>query len=318
MRVAMSAPPSDAPLVSIITATYNRSNVLAYTLRSVLRSTVADWEHLVIGDACTDDTDLVVAGLGDARVRFHNLADNFGEQSGPNNAGFALSRGSYIAYLNHDDLWFPDHLETVLGAMRETGADLVCTPVLAAEPDGRHRLLGAPPGERYEPTAAVPASSWLVRRDVLAELGGWRPYHRCYTYPSHDFLWRAWRAGKHIRVVRRVTVLAVRSGTRTNVYATRAFAENRAWFERMVAEPDLREHVLMDMALDGASRAGGASRLPPVVWLRKAARRVLTALDIPPSGLRLLLRYRGKGGIIHDLRRRRGLGRLHRKHHAKE
>ena len=87
MRVAMSARPSDAPLVSIITATYNRSNVLAYTLRSALRSTVADWEHLVIGDACTDDTALVVAGLGDARVRFHNLAENFGEQSGPNNAG---------------------------------------------------------------------------------------------------------------------------------------------------------------------------------------------------------------------------------------
>ena len=70
MIMAMSAPSSDAPLVSIITATYNRSNVLGYTLRSVQRSTVADWEHLVIGDACTDDTARVVAGLGDPRVRF--------------------------------------------------------------------------------------------------------------------------------------------------------------------------------------------------------------------------------------------------------
>ena len=118
MLVAMGAPSPDTPLVSIITATHNRSNVLAYTLESVQRSTVADWEHLVIGDACTDDTALVTAGLGDARVRFHNLAENFGEQSGPNNAGFALSRGSYIAYLNHDDLWFPDHLELQLGTVR--------------------------------------------------------------------------------------------------------------------------------------------------------------------------------------------------------
>lgn len=310
MLPAMRAPSSDAPLVSIITATYNRSNVLGYTLRSVQRSTVADWEHLVIGDACTDDTALVVAGLGDARVRFHNLAENFGEQSAPNNAGFALSRGPYVAYLSHDDLWFPDHLETVLGAMRETGADLVCTPVLAVGPDGRHQLLGALPGEHYEPTAAVPASSWLVRRELVAELGGWRPYHRCYTYPSHDFLWRAWRAGKHIRVIPRVTVLAVLSGARTNVYATRAFVENRTWFERMVAEPDLRERALPDVALAGAARAGAPSGLAPIVWLKKAARRVLTALDIPPSGLRLFLRYRGKGGVIHDLRRRRGLGRL--------
>ena len=79
----MRAPPADTPLVSIITATYNRSNVLEYALRSALRSTVADWEHLVIGDACTDDSADVVARLGDARLSFHNLPANFSEQAYP-------------------------------------------------------------------------------------------------------------------------------------------------------------------------------------------------------------------------------------------
>ncbi len=93
------------PLVSIITATYNRSNVLCYAIDSVLRQTVTDWELLVIGDACTDDTEQIVAAIGDPRVRFFNLEKNVGEQSGPNNAGVRLAHGKSLAFLNHDDLW---------------------------------------------------------------------------------------------------------------------------------------------------------------------------------------------------------------------
>jgi glycosyltransferase involved in cell wall biosynthesis len=97
---------NQAPAVSVVTATYNRSNVLRYAVESVLAQSFRDWEIIVIGDACTDDTAAVVASYEDSRIRFTNLERNFGEQSGPNNAGFAISRGRYIAYLNHDDLWF--------------------------------------------------------------------------------------------------------------------------------------------------------------------------------------------------------------------
>lgn len=293
------------PLISIVTATYNRADVLRYTLASVARSTFADWEHLVIGDGCTDDTADVVAAAGDPRVRFHNLPANFGEQSAANNAGTAIARGEYVAYLNHDDLWWPDHLETVLDGLRGAGADLACTPVLAIAPDGRYRLLGARRGP-YDPTVAVPASSWLVRRELIVGLGGWRPYHRCYTYPSHDLLWRAWRAGADIRVLPRVTVFALLSGERRGVYARREHDENRACFERMCSDSGFREHALLAAALTASSPRDDTT------WLARGVRRVLDHLDIPPSGLRLALKYRGKGGFIHELRRRRGLHRLAR------
>jgi GT2 family glycosyltransferase len=84
------------PLISIIMATYNRSNILAYTIQSVLWSTYKDWELLVVGDSCTDDTEEVVASFEDPRVSFINLERNFGEQSGPNNEGFRRARGRYI------------------------------------------------------------------------------------------------------------------------------------------------------------------------------------------------------------------------------
>ena len=75
--------------------TYNRSNVLRYAIESVLAQTVSDWEMIVIGDACTDDTAEVVESFGDGRIRFHNLDQNVGEQSGPNNVGTSIPVGCW-------------------------------------------------------------------------------------------------------------------------------------------------------------------------------------------------------------------------------
>ena len=47
---------NSVPRVTIVMATYNRSNVLAYAIETVLWQTVSDWELWVIGDACTDDS----------------------------------------------------------------------------------------------------------------------------------------------------------------------------------------------------------------------------------------------------------------------
>jgi len=57
------------PLVSIVVATYERSNVLRLAIESVLRSTFCDWELLVIGDCCTDDSDQIPYRLSNARGR---------------------------------------------------------------------------------------------------------------------------------------------------------------------------------------------------------------------------------------------------------
>ena len=98
---------SPTPLVSIVVATYNRAHVVAHAIASVRRSTVTDWELIVVGDRCTDDTEAVVAGFADPRITWVNLPENAGEQSGPNNEGIRRARGRYLALLNHDDLFFP-------------------------------------------------------------------------------------------------------------------------------------------------------------------------------------------------------------------
>src|SRR5205823_4213573 len=175
------------PAVSIVIATYNRSRALAHAIESVLRQVFTDWELIVVGDACTDDTAEVVARYvdADARVRFVNLQRHWGEQSAPNNMGRSLARAPLIAYLSHDDFWLPHHLKACTESLAVTGADLVLgTAANISFASGRlafdslHVLLqGMGEGNRWSPSdldaSVVAASCWLIRSDALDRVGGW-------------------------------------------------------------------------------------------------------------------------------------------------
>ena len=92
------------PLISIIIATYNCSHLLKYAIQSVLNSTYNNWEMIIIGDCCTDDTESCITNFADKRIRFINLNENSGQQAKPNNVGVSLAKGKYISFLNQDSL----------------------------------------------------------------------------------------------------------------------------------------------------------------------------------------------------------------------
>jgi glycosyltransferase involved in cell wall biosynthesis len=302
------------PLVSIITATYNRSNVLKLAIESVRWQTLQDWELLVVGDACTDDTEEVIASFNDPRIHFINLKENIGEQSGPNNEGFRHARGRYIAYLNHDDLWLPDHLEATLEGIEKTGADLVFTLVDAILSAGRNSLGCNVPGLRYEPGLLVPASCWLCRRELIEEIGGWRFYRECYTIPSQDWLYRAWKARKDLRLIPHLTLVAIYSGSRQGVYAKREAWENQLYFDRIRNEPDFRTKELTSIAIN--YETPWHRWYPAHTLILRAFRNALVkaclAMGLDPIAVRNFLIYFRKGAFIDRLRRRRGLEPLRR------
>lgn len=305
------------PLVSVVVATFNRSNVLRLALESLRGSTFTAWEARVVGDGCTDDTEEVVASLGDPRIHFENLPENFGEQSRPNNVGCQRARGRYIAFLNHDDLYFPDHLETGVSALERTGADLVFAATLQARRSTPEELeaglwelrVGAPPGSRYEPYLNTPASGWLLRRELHEELGGWRPAVACWGPPSQDFLFRARKAGRDLRFVPRATVLRVPSNKRPDVYARREAYENEFFYEQMVRDPRFREKLLERAAI---RLAGLDARRSVRRDDRSRSYRLLypafLRLGWSPNAIRHWRRYGWrKRALIEQLRRRRGL-----------
>ena len=200
------------PLISIILVTYNRCEVLKLAIQSVLGQTFRDWELWVMGEACTDDTEKGVAAFKDPRIHFVNLENQGEEPLRPNNEGFRLSRGAYIAYLHHDDLWLSDHLETVLSGIQRTRADLVFTLTDRIMKNGIHYLTGAKPAGQPRAYNFIPASSWFLRRELLEEITPLRFYKECHAAPSQEWLFRAHRAKKDIRLIRKMTVISVQSG----------------------------------------------------------------------------------------------------------
>ncbi len=286
----------------------------------MLWQTESDWEMWVIGDACTDDTEAVVRAFDDPRIHFHNLAENVGEQSGPNNEGIRRARADVIAFLNHDDLWFPDHLEVALSKLESSGADMtICLDERIAA-GGDRRVSGVIGGLRFEPGADnwIEASSWLVRRPVVDEVGPWRPFRTIHLPPSQDWLSRVWRAQKQIVVVPRLTVVAPSS--LPNSYIEQPDEPQRSIYRAMQVDAEaFRSRELAKLLLDQQRRLTGlrleslqglTTRLLLRALLDHWLRRVLLALRIDPRRLRRWRPGSRRGSAIDKLRRRRGLDPL--------
>ena len=193
MDTTLSAPTEDqtplpAPAVSVVLSTFNRSNILPFAIGSVLAQTRGDWELLVVGDGCTDNSEAVVACFEDPRIRFINLPERVGDQSGPNNEGVRQARGGVVAFLNHDDLWFPDHLERMLPAFADEGVDMVFAMALEVEASGRFRVNMVYPEGGYDPRGAPPIPSWVVRRGAFDRFGPMRRRDECWSLPTQDWL----------------------------------------------------------------------------------------------------------------------------------
>lgn len=108
-----------SPKVSVIIGSYNCEKFIEETIRSVIAQTFKDWELIVVDDCSTDGTREKVNTINDTRVRMIKLDENSGRPAVPRNAGIRNSRGDYIAFLDHDDIWFPEKLEKQVGFMEK-------------------------------------------------------------------------------------------------------------------------------------------------------------------------------------------------------
>lgn len=316
----MSTDPAPAePAVSVIIATYNRSRVLRHAIASVLHSSFRDWELIVVGDCCTDDTAVCVAAFADARIRFVNLPRRCGDQSGLNNRGVALARGRYIAFLNHDDLYLPEHLAACVAELESSGADLVFVPGAVAYPNTdaasgdrlcRFALSGVPGTAGYSPFSEYLASSWVLKRDLTGRIGPWPQRDRVYVSPSQAWLFRAWRMGAVLRFLPSVSVILVPAASRPGCYA-QAESPEHEWLARwMKDDPRYRERILEDAGLSEARERVATVSRPPLRAFRRLLLRpfhaLLMALGVHPLSLSNALRYGRRGGAVRAHRRRTG------------
>lgn len=100
------------PCVTVITPTRNRRALIAETAASLLAQTCTDWEWLVVDDGSADGTAEYLAGLmaADARIRYRGRTSPQAGACACRNEGLALAAGTYVIFLDSDDLLRPDCL----------------------------------------------------------------------------------------------------------------------------------------------------------------------------------------------------------------
>ena len=108
------------PLVSVIVPTYNRPQMLADALKSIANQTWDDFEVIIINDGGIDVTDVIKSSGIAEKINYISLGRN-SERSYVRNAGLKLARGKYIAYLDDDDIYYPDHLQTLIDTLKQSG-----------------------------------------------------------------------------------------------------------------------------------------------------------------------------------------------------
>lgn len=107
-----------SPKVSIVMPTYNRSRLIMETIDSVLCQTYANWELIIVDDGSTDNTEEIVVGFNDSRIKFYK-AGRTGIVGKIKNIGIEKTNGDLIAFLDSDDLWDNTKLAKQVDALQQ-------------------------------------------------------------------------------------------------------------------------------------------------------------------------------------------------------
>ena len=175
---------SPAPRVSVVIPTYNRVAMLRRAIDSVLAQTVRDFELIVVDNGSRDGTEEMVRNIPDPRVRLVRRPRPEGPARA-RNAGIAVARGEWVAFLDDDDEWLPEKLERQMARVEQESDPKIAIVYCSF-------YLERASGERSLPTdpelpegdlldiylkqdVASAPSLYVVKRSALTEIGGFAP-----------------------------------------------------------------------------------------------------------------------------------------------
>ena len=172
------------PLVSVVIPAYKARNYLQSSLASVTLQTYPNLEVLIIDDCSPEPIDDILAEYAEnpsapaLRLLRHEKNQGLGASR---NTGIKEARGELIAFLDHDDVWKPDHVGNLMRQLQKDSADLAFCSVIQFEKDPEISLgIWGPPDNKLEENFAfslfqmsfITPSATLVRRDRLQEVNG--------------------------------------------------------------------------------------------------------------------------------------------------
>jgi glycosyltransferase involved in cell wall biosynthesis len=190
------------PTVSVILPTYQRRELVKRAVASALGQTYQDFELIVVDDGSTDGTREALEPVSD-KLRYL-----WQENRGPSaarNAGIEVARGSIFAFLDSDDLWRHDHLESAVTALEEQPTAVLATTCPGRPQFGRHRREAARLVDPLPRLLTDHFVNWIpcvvVRREALEAISGFDEDVRAGEH--HDFYLRLAFQGPFATVRRR-------------------------------------------------------------------------------------------------------------------
>jgi glycosyltransferase involved in cell wall biosynthesis len=176
------------PFFTIVTPSFNRSNVLQNAIRSVLLQTYHDFELIIVDDGSTDNTREKVIAFQDQRIQYI-YQSNSGVCTA-RNTGIQASKGKYITFLDSDDVVESNWLQDFNHSILERETDLVFCDMLLKYPNGRTRLRRAL--YRYDDhksneNGMFMPGSFCIKADLLKRIGGFDPNIKFGEFTDMDF-----------------------------------------------------------------------------------------------------------------------------------
>lgn len=171
------------PLVSIIIPAYNAGAYLRETLDSVLAQAYVNWEAIIVNDGSKDETLAIAQEYAQNDQRFLVIDQNNAGVSTARNNGFAASKGTYLSFLDADDVWDPAFLSARVKVLEESPeVGLVNGNVTTIAADSKalndHYIGHGKQAVRdileFAPKVTIP-SNLLCRRSVYEQVGGFHP-----------------------------------------------------------------------------------------------------------------------------------------------
>ena len=185
-------------IFSIIIPTYNRAYILWQAVQSVIAQAETNWELIIVNDGSTDCTLRLLEEFRDERIRVFTTSNQ--GQSAARNYGIRMAQSPFVAYLDSDNTWHPDFLETMRGAIEKNessvlwycGQNYTCWE---RTEKGEWILISreAEPGKQYTAEEiwrlkGADTNCMVHRREILEAVGGWD--EKCRWLEDWDFFLR--------------------------------------------------------------------------------------------------------------------------------
>lgn len=169
--------------VSVVLNTHNgRKDVCKRAIESVLAQTYKDFELIVIDDASSDGTNEMVKSYSDPRIKYIHRETNFGNDTRPKNDGIKASTGKYIALLDSDNVYYPEHLQVLIDGIENYdvayGDRLVVDTIQSTRNIGINADFN---GQLLMERNYIDTSDVLIKREAIFDIGGFDERYKKYV-----------------------------------------------------------------------------------------------------------------------------------------